>query len=118
MLKAFLVGTYSAPFKGELVLLSDAGIVARQIWQPDGEISDLGFFPLDGLPRPVGRRALARIRDATDVTVQYCGDCEGDAGAKCCRGNTLPQRSPTSPHNRGQIPADGQRGVVRVVDSE
>ena len=38
-----LVGVYSAPFKDDIVLFFRAEIVERLPWQPNGEISEIGF---------------------------------------------------------------------------
>ena len=59
-----LIGVYAAPFKDDLVLFFEAEIRSDEGWQPDGEISERGFFARDDLPRPFGPRTLARIEDA------------------------------------------------------
>lgn len=58
------VGLYAAPHKNDIVLSYEAKIIGRQDWQPDGEISELGFFEPYALPRPINQRALTRIQDA------------------------------------------------------
>ena len=59
-----LLGAYSAPFKDDLVLSIEAEIVGKDDWQPNTEISEVGFFAKDALPRPMNPRAVARITDA------------------------------------------------------
>src|SRR5438874_10406618 len=59
-----LIGLYSAPFKDDLVIFFEAEIVGREAWQPGAEIAEIGFFPEDELPEPLGPRARVRIADA------------------------------------------------------
>jgi 8-oxo-dGTP diphosphatase len=59
-----LVGVYVVPRKDDLVLCFTAAARGRDPWTPNGEITELGFFPPDELPEPLGERSLARIRDA------------------------------------------------------
>jgi ADP-ribose pyrophosphatase YjhB (NUDIX family) len=59
-----LVGGYVVPGKDDLVLCFTATAREREAWAPNGEITELGFFPPDALPEPLGERSLARIRDA------------------------------------------------------
>ncbi len=63
------VGVYSAPYKDDLVILFAAGMRGRRAWSPTGEISDIGFYPLDALPEPMAANPRARFRDvAANVT--------------------------------------------------
>jgi ADP-ribose pyrophosphatase YjhB (NUDIX family) len=59
-----LVGVYAVPRKDDLVLCFTATIRGRDLWEPSGEITELGFYAADSLPEPTGERSLARIRDA------------------------------------------------------
>ena len=61
-----LVGVYSKPYKDDLVLFFRARVVARNPWQPNDEISHLGYFGRDELPEPMGLGARTRIIDALD----------------------------------------------------
>jgi ADP-ribose pyrophosphatase YjhB (NUDIX family) len=59
-----LVGVYSKPHKDDIVLFFRARVVARNPWQPNEEIAQIGYFGRDDLPEPMGRVARARIIDA------------------------------------------------------
>jgi ADP-ribose pyrophosphatase YjhB (NUDIX family) len=59
-----LIGMYSAPWKDSLVLLFRAEALARGAWEPDAEISELGFFPPRDLPSLMNSRMSVRIQDA------------------------------------------------------
>ncbi len=61
-----LVGVYSKPHKDDIVLFFRARVVARNPWQPNEEISHLGYFGRDELPEPMGLGARTRIIDALD----------------------------------------------------
>ena len=41
-------------------------MLGRNPWQPNGEISEMGYFGRDGLPEPMGLGARTRIIDALD----------------------------------------------------
>lgn len=45
-----LMGAYSSIYKDDLVLSIEAEIIDREEWQPNQEISEIGFFPKDELP--------------------------------------------------------------------
>lgn len=59
-----LLGVYSSAFRDDLVLSIEAEIFDRDAWQPDGEISEIGFFAADELPLPISPITQARIEDA------------------------------------------------------
>jgi 8-oxo-dGTP diphosphatase len=59
-----LVGVYSKPQKDDLVLCFRAQVVSRNPWQPNGEISEMGFFGRDELPEPMSTAARIRIMDS------------------------------------------------------
>jgi 8-oxo-dGTP diphosphatase len=61
-----LVGVYSKPYKDDIVLFFRARVVGRHPWQPNDEISEMGYFGRDELPMPMGIGATTRIVDALD----------------------------------------------------
>jgi ADP-ribose pyrophosphatase YjhB (NUDIX family) len=61
-----LVGVYSKPHQDDVVLFFRASVVGRNPWQPNDEISDMGYFGRDELPQPMGLVARTRIIDALD----------------------------------------------------
>ena len=61
-----LVGVYSKPLKDDLVLFFRARVLGRNQWQPNDEISAIGYFGRDDLPEPMGLGARTRIIDALD----------------------------------------------------
>jgi 8-oxo-dGTP diphosphatase len=61
-----LVGVYSKPYKDDIVLFFRASVVGRNPWQPNGEISDMGYFCRSELPEPMGLGVRTRIIDALD----------------------------------------------------
>jgi 8-oxo-dGTP diphosphatase len=61
-----LVGVYFKPYKDDLVLFFRARVVARNPWQPNDEIAQLGYFSRADLPEPMGLGARIRIIDALD----------------------------------------------------
>ena len=61
-----LVGVYSMPLKDDLVLFFRARVLGRNQWQPNDEISAIGYFGRDDLPEPMGLGARTRIIDALD----------------------------------------------------
>jgi hypothetical protein len=63
-----LVGVYCKPYKDDIVLFFRARVLGRNPWQPNGEISEMGYFGRDGLPEPMGLGARTRIIDALDGT--------------------------------------------------
>ena len=61
-----LVGVYVKPLKDDLVLFLRARVLSRNPWQPNDEISEMGYFGRDELPEPMGLGARTRIIDALD----------------------------------------------------
>jgi 8-oxo-dGTP diphosphatase len=61
-----LVGVYCKPYKDDIVLFFRARVLGRNPWQPNGEISEMGYFGRDELPEPMGLGARTRIIDALD----------------------------------------------------
>jgi 8-oxo-dGTP diphosphatase len=63
-----LVGVYAKPQKDDLVIFLRARVLGRNQWQPNDEISEMGYFGRDELPEPMGLGARTRIIDALDGT--------------------------------------------------
>ena len=63
---AHLIGAYAAPWKDSLGLLFHADVLGRDPWEPDEEITEIGYFAMDDLPDPMTSRVRTRIRDAFD----------------------------------------------------
>jgi ADP-ribose pyrophosphatase YjhB (NUDIX family) len=61
-----LVGVYSKPYKDDLVLFFRASVVGRNLWQPNDEISHMGYFGRNELPEPMSLLVRTRIIDALD----------------------------------------------------
>jgi 8-oxo-dGTP diphosphatase len=61
-----LVGVYSKPYKDDVVLFFRASVVGRNPWQPNDEISEMGYFGRNELPRLMGPIVRTRIIDALD----------------------------------------------------
>ena len=61
-----LVGVYCKPHQDDVVLFFRARVLGRNPWQPNDEISQLGYFGRDELPEPMGLGARTRIIDALD----------------------------------------------------
>ena len=59
-----LVGVYSKPYKDDIVLFFRARVVARNPWQPNDEIAQMGYFGRDDLPEPMSLGVRTRIIDA------------------------------------------------------
>jgi len=59
-----VIGVYSSPYKDDMALIIQAEIVDRGEWQPNGEISELGFFEKDELPQPMHPHVVRLILDA------------------------------------------------------
>jgi 8-oxo-dGTP diphosphatase len=57
------IGTYSAPEKDDLVLLFKADILKKGEFSPTGEISQIGFFQEDNLPKEMHPWNVKRISD-------------------------------------------------------
>jgi NADH pyrophosphatase NudC (nudix superfamily) len=64
-----LLGAYSSTYKDDLVLSIEAEIVDRDDWQPNQEISEIGFFAREELPQPMNLGTTARILDAFNKEV-------------------------------------------------
>ncbi len=64
-----LVGAYSSTYKDDLVLSIEAEVVDREEWQPNQEISEIGFFAKDKLPQPMRSGTTTRILDAFNKEV-------------------------------------------------
>ena len=60
-----LVGVYSKPLQDDLVLFFRARVLGRNQWQPNDEISEIGYFGRQ-FPEPMGLGARTRIVDALD----------------------------------------------------
>ncbi|MBT3270543.1 NUDIX hydrolase [Candidatus Poribacteria bacterium] len=58
-----LVGIYSSPFKDDMVVFFEAGILNREAWSPNSEIAEVRFFSRAELP-PLHYRQAARFDDA------------------------------------------------------
>jgi 8-oxo-dGTP diphosphatase len=61
-----LVGVYSKPHNNDLVLFMRARVLSHHPWEPNSEISQLGYFARDELPEPMGIGVRTRIIDALD----------------------------------------------------
>ena len=61
-----LVGVYSKPQKDDVVLFLRARVLGHSPWQPNAEISQMGYFGRHELPDPMGLGVRARIIDALD----------------------------------------------------
>ncbi|MGA9769441.1 MAG: NUDIX domain-containing protein [Blastocatellia bacterium] len=59
-----LVGVYSKPSRDDLLLFIEADLVEQGEWQPNDEISEIGFFGWKDLPSPMDALNLTRIQDA------------------------------------------------------
>ena len=59
-----LVGIYSKPSRDDLLLFIEAELVEQGEWQPNDEISEIGFFGWNDLPSPMDALNLTRIQDA------------------------------------------------------
>ncbi|MGI8484943.1 MAG: NUDIX hydrolase [Thermomicrobiales bacterium] len=62
----YLVGIYVASVRRMVSLCFRGSIRDRGEWNPDCEISEQSWFPIDNLPRPMSRRMEQRIADAVD----------------------------------------------------
>src|SRR5271165_129643 len=61
-----LVGVYSKPSKDDVVLFFRARVISQIPWQPDDEISHLGYFGRNELPEPMSDGVRTRIIDALE----------------------------------------------------
>jgi len=59
-----LIGIYSKPSRDDLLLFIEAELVEQGEWQPNDEISEIGFFGWNDLPSPMDALNLTRIQDA------------------------------------------------------
>jgi len=64
-----LVGIYSIPSKDDLVLFIEAELQEAGEWQPNEEISEIGFFSWAELPSPMDSLNRTRIQDAFEGRV-------------------------------------------------
>ena len=58
-----LIGVYAATYNDDMVLLFSARLVTAASWEPNEEISDIGFFSLNDLPQPMSENMILRFRD-------------------------------------------------------
>ena len=61
-----LVGLYCKPYKDDIVLFFRARVLGRNPWQPNEEITRMGWFDRSDLPEPMGLGARTRIIDALE----------------------------------------------------
>ena len=61
-----LIGVYATPWKDDLALCFAATILDRGPWAANTEITAVGFFARDSLPKPFSPRARSRLADAFD----------------------------------------------------
>lgn len=73
-----LIGIYSTPSKDDVVISFACRVVGRRQWGPSDEISEIGFFPRDELPRPMRQRTLIRINDAFDGLINVVRVFKGE----------------------------------------
>jgi ADP-ribose pyrophosphatase YjhB (NUDIX family) len=73
-----LIGIYSTPSKDDVVISFACRVVGRHQWRPNDEISEIGFFPRDELPRPMRQRTLIRINDAFDGLINVVRVFKGE----------------------------------------
>lgn len=59
-----LIGLYAMPYRDDLILLYRVSEIGRRPWEPDDEISEIGFFRPDALPAPLPPSAHLCIEDA------------------------------------------------------
>lgn len=59
-----LVGIYSTPSRDDLLLFIEAELVEQGEFQPNEEISEMGFFSWAELPSPMDALNVTRIQDA------------------------------------------------------
>ena len=58
-----LVGVYAATHRDDVVLLFTADLITWSERPPDGEISEVGLFPINALPEPMGANTRLRFGD-------------------------------------------------------
>ena len=61
-----MVGVYSTPALDDLVILFEAKLCKQGKWQPNNELSHVGYFDRSKLPEPLHERTRTRILDAFD----------------------------------------------------
>ena len=66
-----LIGAQSATYKDDLALVIEAEIIGKEEWQPNQEISEMGFFFRDELPQPMHPKTQERIQDAFDGKIGF-----------------------------------------------
>ena len=59
-----LVGIYCTPSRDDLLLFIEADLVEMGEWQPNDEISEIGFYSWNELPSPMDSKNVTRIQDA------------------------------------------------------
>lgn len=59
-----LIGIYCSPSKDDIVLFMEADLLEQGEWQPNDEITEIGFFGWQELPSPMDTLSLQRIQDA------------------------------------------------------
>ena len=61
-----LIGVYAKPTQNDVVLSFRAKVLRRNGWQPNSEISEMGYFSAAEVPGPMTTAARARILDALE----------------------------------------------------
>lgn len=59
-----LVGLYWATFRDDVAILFETAIIRHGHWHQGTEISEIGFFKKDKLPKPMNNRMVMMIHDA------------------------------------------------------
>ena len=59
-----LVGIYCTPSRDDILLFIESEIIEMGEWEPNDEISEIGFFSWNELPSPMDSKNLIRIQDA------------------------------------------------------
>ncbi len=59
-----LIGVYAKLYNNDLVLCFEAEVLSRELWEPNQEISEMGYFARDELPEEMGYVVRTRIKDA------------------------------------------------------
>jgi 8-oxo-dGTP pyrophosphatase MutT (NUDIX family) len=61
-----LIGVYAKRSQNDVVLCFHAKVLRQNGWQPNGEISELGYFSAAEIPSPMTKTARTRIQDALE----------------------------------------------------
>jgi 8-oxo-dGTP diphosphatase len=77
-----LIGVYSEPSKDDVILLVEAELIAGGEWEPNDEISEIGFFGWNELPRPMDAKNLMRIQDAFEGRAGILRVLDPDLGSE------------------------------------